>query len=106
VSRKLGLIGEEKASKFISQLGFIILDKNFYSRFGEIDIIAIKDDTLHFIEVKSGKNSNYAITKNKLDKIIKTVNFYLSSKNIELKFCIDAVIINGEFIEFIENITI
>jgi putative endonuclease len=53
MSRAKGDIAEELACGFLLERGFFIVERNFYSRFGEIDIIASKDDTLHFIEVKS-----------------------------------------------------
>ncbi|HEC1788756.1 TPA: YraN family protein, partial [Campylobacter lari] len=48
-----GKKGEELACEFLKTQGFEILKRNFYSKFGEIDIIAKKDKILHFIEVKS-----------------------------------------------------
>ncbi len=47
-----GILGEDKACKFLKKQGFEILKRNFHSKFGEIDIIAKKDEILHFIEVK------------------------------------------------------
>ncbi|WP_168236858.1 YraN family protein, partial [Campylobacter fetus] len=48
-----GFKGENMAAKYLVSQGFEILEKNFHSKFGEIDIIAKKDDVLHFVEVKS-----------------------------------------------------
>jgi putative endonuclease len=108
MSREVGNIAEDKAAKYLQGLGYEIIDRNFYSRFGEIDIIAKKDKILHFVEVKSGKNFDpvYALTPRKLDKIIKTVNYYILKNKINISFSIDAVIIRGNEIEFLENITI
>ena len=47
-----GILGEDKACAFLKKQGFKILKRNFHSKFGEIDIIATKDEILHFIEVK------------------------------------------------------
>jgi len=105
LSRTKGNIAEDKACSFLKEHGFIIIDRNYYSRFGEIDIIAIKEEVLHFIEVKSGDyNPIYQITPSKLSKIIKTSNIYMQKKRVESDFCFDAVIVSEE-IEFIENIT-
>ncbi len=108
MSRVLGNIAEDKACKFLQKNGFTVLERNFYSKFGEIDIIALKHKILHFIEVKSGKNFEpiYAITPKKVDKIIKTINYFLLKKRIDADFCIDALIIKNDKIELIENITI
>lgn len=108
MSRAVGNIAEEKACKFLHKQGFSIIERNFYSKFGEIDIIAVKNRVLHFIEVKSGKNFEpiYAVTPKKIEKIIKTANYYLLKKKIDSDYCIDALIIKKNSIELIENITI
>ena len=103
---------EELASEFLQRDGFRIMDRNFYAKkMGEIDIIAIKNQTIHFIEVKSSSNNNYEpiynITPRKLQKIIKSSQYYLKQKKLtNLAFCIDALIIKNGEIDMIENITI
>ena len=47
-----GILGEDKACKFLKKQGFEILKRNFHSKFGEIDIIARDGDYLVFCEVK------------------------------------------------------
>ena len=81
------------------------MDRNYYSRFGEIDIIARKEDVLHFVEVKSGAYEPiYQITPSKISKILKTADIYRQKKRLDMDFCLDAVIVS-EGIELIENIT-
>ncbi len=105
MSRKKGDVGEEKAIKFLQNKGFRIVERNFYSRFGEIDIIALKDNILHFIEVKSGKGEPiYKITSSKLSKIQKTIEFFLNKTKLDFDFCIDAIIVKDNKIEIFENI--
>ncbi|WP_281951510.1 YraN family protein [Nitrosophilus kaiyonis] len=106
MSKKKGNIAEDLACEFLENNGFKIVERNFYSKFGEIDIIVQKDKVLHFIEVKSGENFEpiYNITFKKLEKIIKTINYFLMIKNITMPYQIDAVIVN-EKIEIVENIT-
>ena len=108
MSRTVGNLAEDKAVRYLKGMGFEIVERNFYSKFGEIDIIAIKDKVLHFIEVKSGKNFDpiYAVTPKKLDKILKTVNYYILKKKINSEIVIDALIIKGDDIELLENITL
>ena len=55
MSRNKGYAAEQKACEFLREHDFEIIDRNVYSRYGEIDIIALKEDVLHFVEVKSGK---------------------------------------------------
>ncbi len=109
MSRAKGNIAEDKAVEFLYDKGFSIIERNFYSRFGEIDIIALKDDVLHFIEVKSGEDYELAIqniTPSKLSKFIKTVHVYTKKNNYEGDFEIDALIVTPMMIELVENITL
>jgi len=108
MSRAKGDIAETKACEYLLTLGFNIVERNYTLRGGEIDIIATKDEVLHFIEVKSGSSYNplYNITPKKLQLVIKTATRYLQKKNLHVDFQIDAIsVINGEC-ELIENITI
>jgi len=108
--RKYGDQSEELATRFLEQEGFVIIERNYFARkLGEIDIIAIQDDILHFIEVKSGKaefDPVYNVTPAKLRKVINSAQYYMKSKNLDLSFSIDALIIRGDEVEFIENVTL
>jgi len=109
MSRAKGNLAEDKACKFLEDNGFSIVEQNFYSRFGEIDIIATKDNVLHFVEVKSGLDYESAvqnITPKKLSRIIKTAYVYMKKNSIDVDFTIDGVIITPKNIELIENMTI
>lgn len=50
--RKIGADYEKKAAEYLRQQGFLILEQNFYSRWGEIDVIAKDGRYLVFVEVK------------------------------------------------------
>lgn len=50
---KIGTIGENIATRFLMKQGFSIVERNYRKKWGEIDIIALKNKELHFIEVKS-----------------------------------------------------
>jgi putative endonuclease len=109
MSRAKGDIAEAQAYQYLQSLGFIMIETNVYSRFGEIDIIATKDSVLHFIEVKSARSIELALqnlTPSKLKKIIKTSNVYMKKNCVESDYCYDAVIIAENKIELIENITL
>ena len=49
----VGKIGEDFACEFLKDKGFTIKDRGYKSKFGEIDIIAIKDKKVYFFEVKT-----------------------------------------------------
>ncbi|RDU69238.1 YraN family protein [Helicobacter cholecystus] len=108
MSREWGNYYEEKGCEFLKDNGFEIIERNFYSRFGEIDIIALKDKVLHFIEVKGSARRNpvYAITSKKLHKINQTIGFYFYQNDVRFDYCIDALIICGDEVTLLENITI
>ncbi len=105
-----GLLAEDRAVEYLQKLDFQIIERNFYSRYGEIDIVAIKENLLHFIEVKSGEFINPAInmTEKKLERVIKTVDIYLAKKRdfSDVNLSIDLILITPKNIELIENITI
>lgn len=86
-----GKIGEELADKFLTGKGFKVIEKNWrYSRYGEIDIIAVDQKTLVFIEVKTRRSTicghpSEAINKTKIDKMRTLASIYLSEKQ-DIKF--------------------
>ena len=108
MSRIKGDSAEEKAIDFLIKHKFKIVQRNFYAKkLGEIDIISKKDDIYHFIEVKSGETYDavYNITPSKLRKIYNSINYYLKLNDIDTKYCIDAIIVHGKNIDFLENIS-
>ncbi len=108
MSRAKGNIAEENTCKFLQEQGFMIVERNFYSRFGEIDIIATKENLLHFIEVKSAQDYELAVqnvTPRKIQRILRTVDVYMKKKSIDTSYSIDVAIVTPETIELLENIT-
>lgn len=110
MSRQKGDIAEKKACEYLICQGFKIIEQNFYAKkLGEIDIIATKDSNYHFIEVKSSDDYETAVNnlnKNKLSKLKRSVDFYLQNKKLNVSFCLDAIIVVEDEIEFLENITL
>ena len=110
MSRNKGNIAETKACEYLYSQGFKIIEQNFYAKkLGEIDIIAKKESTYHFIEVKSANDYEIAInniTPAKLSKIKRSIDYYLQIKKLDVSFCIDIIIVVNEDIDFLENITL
>jgi len=52
-NRLIGNVGEEIACKWLKKHDFLLIERNYNKKWGEIDIIAAKDKILHFFEVKS-----------------------------------------------------
>jgi len=106
-TRLLGNKAEDFAVSFITSKGYKVLVRNFHSRFGEIDIIAVDNDTLVFVEVKARWSNKFgtpeeAVTQGKLWKIQKTGEYY-SKIHPELpkKLRVDVVAIqidNGQIV--------
>ena len=109
MSRAKGNIAEDRAVEYLEEQGFFIAERNFYSRFGEIDIIATRDDVLHFVEVKSGEDYESAvqnITPRKISRLVKTAEVYMKKNSLDVDFVLDGVIVTPETIELLENITL
>jgi len=87
-NRAKGDLYEIKTIRYIESLQFYVLDRNYYSRFGELDIIAKDQNTLVFIEVKYRTNGNYghpseSINYYKRRNIINTAMWYMKDKGIQ-----------------------
>lgn len=108
--RKIGNIAENIACDYLSQNGFIILEKNYSCLYGEIDIIAEDKSDIVFIEVKARKNFSCgtpaaAVNKTKQLKIRNTALNFISSKNIvDKNFRFDVIeIVLGKKITHLKN---
>lgn len=109
MSRAKGNRAETAAADYLYEAGFTLLERNYYSRFGEIDIIATKEGVLHFVEVKSAEDFELAIqniTPKKLSRLIKTAEIYMSANGYDGIFVFDALIVTPEEISMVENITL
>ncbi len=83
--RQVGSAYEKKAAEYLIGQGFQIIEKNFYSRYGEIDIIAQDGRYLVFIEVKYRRDSSCgspleAVTAGKQKRICRAAFYYCTKK--------------------------
>lgn len=107
--RSLGAEKEQVAAEYLKKKGFHILERNFFCRQGEIDVIAISpEQELVFIEVKyrSDDRNGFpeeAVNKRKQEKIRKASQFYLYKHPYFLPCRYDVISILGEKIKQIEN---
>ncbi|WP_461255344.1 YraN family protein [Treponema sp. R80B11-R83G3] len=92
---RLGKVGEEKAAAALEAAGMKIINKNYRSKTGEIDIIALDSETIVFVEVKTWsslgmEDLQYSIDIKKQNKIIKTAKYFLSENrkysNMTIRF--------------------
>lgn len=109
MSKQKGDLAEKRAISFLQEKNYQIIEQNFYAKkLGEIDIIAQKDNIIHFCEVKSSNDYETAvnnITPSKLSKIKRSVDYYIQTKKINNPYCIDAIIVTNDEIALLENIT-
>ena len=87
---EIGAFGEQFTVKYLKKKGYKILEQNFHSRFGEIDIIASKNGIIAFVEVKTrGENAIYspreAVDFYKQQKCVKTAQMYLVQNSVQLQ---------------------
>lgn len=57
--RKIGILGEEIAAEVLRGRGYYILDRNYTCPYGEVDIIAVKNGQISFVEVKTRASRTY-----------------------------------------------
>lgn len=115
-----GNYGEDLAAKFLAESGFLVIERNFRIRNGEIDIVAIDnrmpEKTLVCVEVKSRSSHEYgtpleSITYFKLKALQRTLQFYKASrKNLPALMRIDVVTVErnsagGHKLEHFQNIS-
>ena len=86
----LGKLAEDEATKHLLKNHYKILERNFRTKFGELDIICQKEKTIVVVEVKALTSSEdfypeQHFTKEKLNKIIKTFNYFLKIKDLKYK---------------------
>ena len=91
-----GKLGEDAACHYLKKNHYQILERNYRKRFGEIDIVAKKDNRIAFVEVKARSASDYgipceAVTYSKQQKIIKTAQAYVLEQNLDAEFAFDII---------------
>ncbi len=106
MSRAKGMILEAKAAQYLAQKGYRILERNYTTKFGEIDIVAIDADTLVFVEVKYRAHSDFgmgyeAVRGDKLKKLERTMWHYIKAHACHLphNYRLDVISIDGPDID-------
>jgi putative endonuclease len=83
----IGRAGEDLAEKYLSGKGYQIIERNFRTRKGEIDLVALDQENLAFVEVKNYSFKNYlsplaSITHTKKTCLVHAARAYLYLKNL------------------------
>jgi putative endonuclease len=101
-NQSTGKQGETLAVDFLKKNKYKIIEQNFHSRWGEIDIIGYNEKTICFIEVKTRTNTEFgrpeeSVTRAKQLQIIRTARYYLKRKkipdNIPCRFDVISIIL-------------
>jgi len=100
----LGKSGEELAVSLLKENGYKIIERNFRTKIGEIDIVAWDKDTISFVEVKLRNSDRFglpqeAITAFKRRQISKAALIYLKQKNLldkKARFDVVSIILSKE----------
>jgi len=111
--QNFGKKSELIAAKHLKKNGYKILEQNYRTKLGEIDIIAKDKDTLVFVEVKARKsglfgNPKWAITPKKQRKISMVALYYLKASkqhNVKARFDVVSIVTaeKNPYIEIVKN---
>lgn len=105
--KEVGAIGEKVAAEYLKRHGFSICERNFVRKTGELDIIAEKDSTLHFVEVKTilanefpsgedtgdGYDPSLNLHETKVRKVARTGEWYVLEKKWEGEWQVDGLLV-------------
>ncbi len=97
IRRKTGNHGEDVAATFLIKKGYEILDRQFLTRLGEIDLVARQGKEIVFVEVKARYGTEFghpeeSVTPSKLRKIANTAELYVRQKGLlDIPYRIDVI---------------
>jgi putative endonuclease len=100
--QSLGKLGEDLACAELARRGYVILERRYRTRYGEIDIVARSGGSLVFVEVKAREGSEFgggeaAVTIYKQQRIIRMAIDFLARRRMQDQPCrFDVVTINFE----------
>jgi ribonuclease HII len=108
---KDGQVAEQTTEEFLIKQGYKILDRNWKTRFCEIDIVAQKDGVIHFVEVKfrgsstAGEGFEY-ITSTKLRQMGFAADLWVAKHKYEGEYVLSAAQVNRQLqVEYLKEIT-
>jgi putative endonuclease len=98
---ELGKFGEELAVDFLQKNGYDILETNWTFQKAEIDIIALKENSLAVVEVKTRSSIEYGLPQDfvkpkKIQLLVKAVNEYIVSNDLDVEVRFDIIAIYKE----------
>mgnify|MGYP003394981313 CR=1 FL=1 len=106
--KQVGKLGEDVACEYLRRHGFTISDRNYVKKTGELDVIAEREDTLHFVEVKTVLAEEFPLAENKgedvydpsinlhhakVRKVARTGEWYVLEKKWEGEWQVDGCLV-------------
>lgn len=107
--RKIGCQGEQLVAKYLKKQRVKILQTNYNCPVGEIDIVAMSNNTIIFVEVKSRSSTQFglgreAVTLHKQRHIVRACQYYLLQNKLtgmQVRFDVAEVDLNTLTVEYI-----
>ncbi|MCA9258598.1 MAG: YraN family protein [Planctomycetales bacterium] len=90
--RTLGELGEQQAARFLKRAGLRIVELRRRSQFGEIDIVAVEDRTVVFVEVKTRRTASQgrpgeAVDRRRRQRLVRAASAYLKAHRLGHNAC-------------------
>ena len=120
-----GQLGEEIAVKYLKNRKYRVVERNYWKKWGELDIVCIKDGVVHFVEVKAGEVSDEVpkdgkdayrpedhVDRSKKTRLKRVIETYLQSEGLHegSDWTVDVVVlqINTEskkvYVKMLQNV--
>ena len=98
---KLGKSGEEYAAEYLTSRGYVVRDCNWRSGKLELDLVAVKDNCLVIVEVKTRRNADFAfpeeaVTESKIRHLVKAADAYVRQFDLPFDVRFDVLALVGE----------
>jgi putative endonuclease len=103
--QETGKTGENMAEMFLVKRGYVIIERNYWKKFGEIDIICKKDDKIYFVEVKTVSRNNVSretrdeyrpednLHPQKIKRMGRAIDVYIEERGVQADWDILGVMI-------------
>lgn len=107
-NKRLGQEGEKQAVKYLKKHGYKILERNYKTHFGEVDVIARKGGVVAFIEVKTRLSDIFgtpsqAVNSARQRKYVQAAKFYFAGEILDCTVRFDIIEIFRGQLNHIEN---
>jgi putative endonuclease len=100
-NKAIGWLGEKMAMEYLKTKGYEMVERNFSTRFGEIDLICRENGVLVFVEVKTKKGQEFGLpeemfTHYKYEKVKRMAVMYLGGREVPCRIDMVAVELDGD----------